>query len=526
MPYPHTFEVNTARGPDGHLLGRQVADCTSRVTDQADVEKLTASPCNAIDIQGATGSLNFTNLTSTGTITIRGSPGLEVLSFPQITSLDALEISHATALTAVSLPLLGEGFLEIQGNGQTATEGHILSLNITDAPNLATLELQNSTYYEDLVLIGTPPAARDGLGIGNVSTALSIVTDSCLNFAGLKTVGDLQIIGSPGCDYALLNMELVSSFRVTNAGGTSIMDAQSYLFNNPPLQVNNSMILELSTIPRPAPFGSEIGLGRVTTVGDDLNITSNADAHINFYGVTDVGRTLSVFNNTNCTFDFGGVLNVANLVLLDNANTVIPSFPQLRRVENIHLRGHLNTQVAPPSAGPNIFPSLLLASGTVVVEAWNSDFNCSKLVSQLNAGIINSLVCNGTDNGTDHSAPRQNQNVELSAGAKAGIGVGSVFVLGIVVAIVWIVVHYRNRLRSLEKAHSQMFPASGKKESGEIGVGELHEMDGADFVREKPDDPITELPIGESELPGQFWVVELPAREIKLPSPSRKRFSV
>ncbi|KAI3321467.1 hypothetical protein HD806DRAFT_502655 [Xylariaceae sp. AK1471] len=502
-----------------------MSNCTSTITDQADIEKLPASPCNTIDIQGATGSLNLTNLTSIGTITVHHSPGLEVLSFPQITSLDTLAISHATALTIVSLPLFGEGFLQIHGNGQTTTEGHILSLNITDAPNLVALELQNSTYYKDLVLTGIPSTARDGLGIGNVSTALSIVTDSCLDFAGLEAVGDLHIYGSIGCDYALLNMELVSNFTISNAGGTSIMDSQSYLFNNPPLQVNNSMILEFSTLPDPAPFGSEIKLGRVTTIGDDLNITSNSDLYINFYGLTDVGQTLSLFNNTNCTFDFGGVVNVANLILLDNAKTVLPSFPQLQRVDNLHLRGYLNTSV-----GPNIFPSLSLASGAVVVEAWNSDFNCSKLVSQLNAGVINSLTCNGTDNGTDTSAPRPSQNAELSAGAKAGIGVGSgVFVLGVVVVIVWLVLHYRNRLRRLEKAHSQMLPAASKEESyrkGQIDVGGLHEMDGADLVREKPDDPLTELPIGESELSGESLATELPAREMKLSSNPQKRFSV
>lgn len=77
------------------------------------------------------------------------------------------------------------------------------------------------------------------------------------------------------------------------------------------------------------------------------------------------------------------------------------------------------------STGPNIFPVLTLARGTVVVEAWNDDFNCSVLVSLKNNNKINNLVCNGTYNGTPIPSMSPSGHDGLSAGAKAGIGVSS-----------------------------------------------------------------------------------------------------
>jgi hypothetical protein len=83
---------------------------------------------------------------------------------------------------------------------------------------------------------------------------------------------------------------------------------------------------------------------------------------------------------------------------------------------------------------------LIAVPGTVTIEAWNSDFNCSKLVEQMQASIIQNLVCNGTNNGT-----RGAHHSKLSKGAEAGIGVGvAVLVIGIAV-LAWLGFHSRRR---------------------------------------------------------------------------------
>ncbi|KAI1170848.1 hypothetical protein F4777DRAFT_92049 [Nemania sp. FL0916] len=112
------------------------------------------------------------------------------------------------------------------------------------------------------------------------------------------------------------------------------------------------------------------------------------------------------------------MLSVINstLSVTDNADTTIPWFPALERANDIHLRGNIDKSV-----GPNIFPSLKAVPGTVTIEAWNSDFNCSKLVSQVQDSIIQHLVCNGTDNGGHGDSGAE--HLKLSSIAMLTIGV-------------------------------------------------------------------------------------------------------
>lgn len=308
-----------------------MANCTSTVVDQSDIDNLLISPCPNINIQGAVGALNFTSLTNTSSITVNDSPDLESLSFPQITSLDLLEISNTTALTTVSLPLLG------------SDADSIPSLNIINAPSLASMDLDNATTYGDVILLGLSPTAKNNVGTNKISTANTVRIDSCLDLMDLEMAGEVEIIGTPGCDYALGKLQLVGNLTVTNAGGTSLVGANSYLFNNPYLQVNNSLILTNSTLPGDSPLSSEIEFNRVTTIGDDLAITSNSNVFINFYGLTNIAGSVYLLNNTNCTFDFDAVESIRDLYMLDNPDTMLPLFPHLRTVRNIHLRGYVNT---------------------------------------------------------------------------------------------------------------------------------------------------------------------------------------
>lgn len=165
------------------------------------------------------------------------------------------------------------------------------------------------------------------------------------------------------------------------------------------------------------------------------------------------------------------------------------------------------------STGPNIFPALKLARGNVTIEAWNEDFNCSKLVSQWNNGLIHQLSCNGTDNGTSHApAPSPSHALSnttgsftLSLGASVGIGVGSgLFGIGLIAAVAWLLFHYKHRLDKLELAQrQQLITGINETLTEDIApdVSGLHETSGIGILREKPDDPLVELPVPAVELP-------------------------
>lgn len=162
------------------------------------------------------------------------------------------------------------------------------------------------------------------------------------------------------------------------------------------------------------------------------------------------------------------------------------------------------------SGGPNIFPNLVFVRGNVTVEAWNTDFNCSKLVSQWNDGVIHNLFCNGTggtststlnptntstSNPTTNTSPSDpSDSAPLSTGAFAGIGVGSgLFVLLLIAIIIWLVLHYRRQLQSLKREHAQTLLVDhlGHHQiSDRPDVSGIHEVDGRGIIREMPHDPV------------------------------------
>lgn len=101
--------------------------------------------------------------------------------------------------------------------------------------------------------------------------------------------------------------------------------------------------------------------------------------------------------------------------------------------------------------------------GSVVVEAWNGDFNCSKLVRQRDDGVINHLYCNGTDNGnsTEVVAPGPSiipdtpSNTGLPMGARAGIGVGAAAIL---LSLVGAFLYFQRKLKALAKNRPVSIP--------------------------------------------------------------------
>ncbi|KAF2966881.1 hypothetical protein GQX73_g6709 [Xylaria multiplex] len=477
-------------------------DClgeTFTVANQGDADRLTSSPCGNINIRQAEGTLNFTNVTgSWDTITVSNSPGLQVLRFPQSFSLDLLQISDATSLNELSLPRLIGGNISYTENGAYLFNLNPLDLYITNAPKLLALYI-NATSFGNLELLGLPSVATDDYVPAGVVTALSIQTDSCLNTARLEAVGSFRIVGVVDCNYQFQNLKSVGNFSLVNAANfrTSLLADVDTLG---PLLVNESMVLDNEADKAPYP---DLAFDRVSQIGKDLNITSYANVNISFGGLTDIGNSLLISNNTNCTLNFDHVSTATNLILLDNADSVLPLFPELETVENVHFRGYIDT-----STGPNIFPVLTLARGTVIVEAWNSEFNCSALESLKNENKIHNLVCNGTNNGTSIPSMSSGGHDSLSPGAKAGIGVGSgIFGLGIVVALTWLILHFRRRLKSVETAVLQGTTVNDdKSEKYAPDVNGIQEVDGTGIIREMPDDHLVELHANVPELPEDHLV--------------------
>jgi hypothetical protein len=83
-----------------------------------------------------------------------------------------------------------------------------------------------------------------------------------------------------------------------------------------------------------------------------------------------------------------------------------------------------------------------------------------------------------------------------------------VFVLLVVVAIIWLVLHHKRQLKNLERVHPETLPNTGNQETthepDHLPESVIHEADGQDIIREKPHDPVlTEMPGSpvERELP-------------------------
>ncbi|KAI1655411.1 hypothetical protein F4813DRAFT_398506 [Daldinia decipiens] len=202
---------------------------------------------------------------------------------------------------------------------------------------------------------------------------------------------------------------------------------------------------------------------------------------------------------------------------VDNANTTLPWFPRLQRANNIHIRGYIDT-----SPGPNIFPALTAVSGNVTIEAWNDDFNCSKLVDQYQNGLIHNLACNGTNNvtGPNMESSPQNASSELSQGAWAGIGTGiGIFVICTVLGMIWLLLRLRRwREELMGRIRQQEVQQDYRRDSLEMeheppNLNILFESDGTGIIREKPDDHLREAG-------GEVVIAEQPDDHIReLPVP-------
>ncbi|KAI1826129.1 hypothetical protein F4861DRAFT_537242 [Xylaria intraflava] len=483
------------------MSGKDINElCTITITAQADIKNGKLDPCPDdgmlnIIIKNATGVLNFSNVTKASMVQVF-SPELQTLQFPQLGSLRNLIADGATNLSTISFTQLSSPVPEIFPNGDYSNTDAI-SINITGSPALTELDLPTALGLYEVELRDVPKLNWINQ---NVTTAAVLESDTCLDFPALESVSDLHLTGgnSASC-FRLGKLTSVANFTLTSIGPSEVS------FGQMPLSLIDTLILESSVVDPSAPDPT-LEFGPLATVGGSAFVTSNANGHIDLGNLNNVKGNLSISNNRNCTFNFDHLGDVDSLLLMDNPNTTLPSFPSLLRANNIHLRGYIETD--------DIFPALLGVSNTVTIEAWNDDFNCSKLASQQQAGTINQLSCNGTDStytaatSSPSSSPSDNG---LSPGAKAGIGVGvTIGVLGAAIIIVWLVLRSKNQRKgllqsssappSVENRYTDVATQEEVRESSDAYAHEIdgripiQQVEGQMIIQENPGEEIHELP--------------------------------
>lgn len=500
------------------------------ITTQADVDNWLLSPCinqvfPQVNIQNSTGVLNFTTLTTATYITASQNPQLEILEFPLLSRLKKLTISDADSLRRISLPDLPWDNLSFSD----MTSKVIPSFSISDAPAFRQLDVQNMANVRDLSVIrsgGFDTAvsinARDAITdilnfidvLSNITNASQIDIDDCLLLPSIVSVDSISISARSPCFFSLPNLK--------SAGDIYLGSISGFSFGPAVPAISGSLKLENSTL---RAIGFSTSSTPTSTIGYDANITSNWGSNLDFSSLASVGNSLFLRNNTNCTINFEHLTKVASsLSITDNVNTTIPIFPRLKRVGNITLRGYIDT-----SHESNIFPALKYASGSITIEPWN-DFNCSKLMSQQRDGIIHSVYCNGTGNGTDDTdigRPETSeilyQTAGLSQGAWAGIGtaIGVVVIVGIWAAI-WCTLRFRRLLKDI---YEGIKPPEARRdptvdETPPTDVRGLHEVSGQGIIREKPDDHLHEMFALPAEKLDEY-VYEMSSAPPERPSSSR-----
>lgn len=316
-------------------------------------------PCPDKDIIGGVGDLNISsNTTCVGRLTVYDNPQLEKLQLPQVLSITGMNISDAVSLTEISFPMLNPStasssddglvdvvFVELQCSDDGSTRNlrrQLPSLNIKNAPNLSTIDLGSLSHIDDLVLFDTSPDLT-----ATITAARSIQANGCVHLPNLEdVVGDLELSVNPSenspCIYDLQVLRSVSgNITILNADRLFADNFAVSDNNTPIIGVNGSLILMPSTPANPLNSGIT-EFGRITTIGNNLEISSMLNMSILFDGLADVGGTISLSNNTNCQFDFRNVSGATNITLVNNTDTTLPLFPKLEFVDNIHLQGEIN----------------------------------------------------------------------------------------------------------------------------------------------------------------------------------------
>ncbi|KAK7918128.1 hypothetical protein PG985_010002 [Apiospora marii] len=481
-----------------HLGGYSAVTVIASQDDIDDPTVLTPNatgPQTQIVVQGAKGTLNFTNLKSFYRMHVYCNSELEEINFPDLVTFSSLEVQKAPVLHNIRLN---------RWNGTAYdNSGQSSSINIHEAPQLGRVRDQPQIF--DIPSLGI--VYLDGAGsiqFPRLTNASSITSyDSYTQFPRLATVSNELAVANNTAVFP--SLASVGSLTLVNRVVSSQGSPNSGPGMLPDLVVHQSIIIG----PQKIGMGSILALDHLKRVGKDLNITGNSNI---------------------AKMSFSGVTEVKALNIMDNPNSTIPGdFSHLTTVDSIYLSGIIKQYVARDhisefnwlirnrdTANPALFPRLSSA-GVVNIEAWNPEFDCSWLVRMRDLGKIAILSCNGTNgpqkapkdddtsNSTTSSSPL---NGGLSTGASAGIGTGvGVTVLGILAALVWLVVRYRRRLRDLgttaqddddddaggrdkeavEAAPEALQEAGGRPLPFQFGGGEIVEAGGTQLRAEAGD---------------------------------------
>ncbi|KAI1745219.1 hypothetical protein F4680DRAFT_465277 [Xylaria scruposa] len=415
-------------------LWSSVDACSTNVTivTQADIENLHVNPheyCfNNITITNAQETLTFDNFISANGLYIQDSPHLEVISFPDLIGLSAIGVYNAPALSNISLPQIqsvgllpwGENGWKVPPPWPGTEDRSLIGVTINNAPALKTIDFGFLSGFWGLELIGADSLAQSDPDVveRGISTKINssdtLNLDGCFDLAGLKFAQFVRLVGRAGCQYLLANWHSAFNLTLVNTAG-------SFLDINAAFLVNGSFVADSLYLSPENSSSHTASLDFVSSIGYHATLTSNSNVDLSLDKVGTLSGNLVISNNTNCILSFSKLSEVTgNISMTDNPATTLPWFPDLRRATNIQLRGNIDT-----SQGPNIFPSLTTVPGTVTVEAWNSDFNCSQLVRQMQAGIIHNLVCNGTD-GTKSNTSKGSSSLSEGAWTSLGTAIGIV----------------------------------------------------------------------------------------------------
>ncbi|KAK8129422.1 hypothetical protein PG999_001802 [Apiospora kogelbergensis] len=391
------------------------------ITSQANIEHGALRALNStrydgtILVKGANDTLSFTNLTKFYRMDINCNSKLQKIVFPERFVFDTLNITEAPALTEINMN-------KNQRVGSGDRSGESLSnafLNIIKAPQLGR----------------NPEAPSQQINAINAFFKLNLDNAGQIQFPNLTSAGSISVSNS---DASFPKLETVYGLNLGNQGFTSFPNLMSssgdvYIDNlrygsgnllgdfsldpNPDLVIQKSLVIgPRHPSNQQQPRDNSVVMDQVTAVGEDLNITN-------------ISRLIDI--------SFSHLREVKRLHIVDNPNsTITGDFSSLSNANSIYINGIINTTISPA-----LFPRLAHA-GEVIIEALNTEFDCSRLVQMRNLGVIQYLSCNGT-NGTN------NKSTGLSTAASAGIGVGvGIAALGIITILVWRAICNRRKVRS------------------------------------------------------------------------------
>ncbi|KAI0537756.1 hypothetical protein GGR58DRAFT_331191 [Xylaria digitata] len=466
------------------------------VTSQDDIETgiLSKHRCfELINVYDAKGSLNFTNISFIDNIIIFDSPDLEILNFPELSGLGYFKADNVGSLIRISMPSLAQEVF-VDGYWSIANTGFA----ITGAPVLREFDYGDLTELRLVTLINSGDLAFPG-----IESIYFLEADRNIRFPDLTTSISVAVSSTQ------LDVTSNQFPQLTTLSSLALEDSHGYISGGivpfHPNVFNGSLSLRsLAFDPAPyALFPVSLDFEGTETVKLNTTVESNTNIDIYLGDLVTIGGNFSFINNTNCTLNLDKLSSVGDLIMMDNINTTIPSLPNLKAANNVHLRGYID-----PTLGANLFPALNYASGTVTVEAWNSDFDCSKLASQYRDSVIHNLNCNGTDRSTTASptgaspttSAQGNPSHGLPDGAWAGISVGiGAIVLGSIIAAAWLFLHYRRRQDRTKE--DKFVDSQPKEEIHPPDLSGLYEAVDSRIIREAPDGTVYEMAVPPAEKP-------------------------